>query len=229
MRVNIYQLKEDSNVKFMDYDFTQSRGGIDPADYRCVFRGHIEGDSLEDVYAALNGDHPGTYQGHSLSVSDVVETVDGNGSEFHFCDAVGWKNVPFDSSQCAEMEGLRVLMLQPHQPPVETRVMDDLDHWQRAVSDHGEDALMEVTYPFEDNCVVVGNEEAKLNGMEGNRRVEGSVYAGPIFLVGDNGEGEFCSLTDDQIEHYAERFTEPEVIPQEEVQADSGFFLFGFD
>ena len=44
------------------------------------------------------------------------------------------------------MEGLRVLMIEPNCPPVETRVRDKLKDWQRAVSEAGEESLMEVTY-----------------------------------------------------------------------------------
>ena len=53
-----------------------------------------------------------------------------------------------------------------------------------------------------------------------------SVYAGTIFLVGDNGDGNFCDLTDEQVETYSNLFAEPEEILDEEVQADSGFFFY---
>jgi hypothetical protein len=86
---------------------------------------------------------------------------------------------------------------------------------QRAVG-----GLIEVTYPFEDNAVIVGNEEAKLISMEGNRRIAGQVYAGPLFIIGDDGEGGFCSLTDEQVAEYTGQFAVPEGITMEEVQAD---------
>lgn len=142
-------------------------------------------------------DHPGTYQGHSLSVSDIVEVIgDSEDVEVgrYFVDSVGFKKVDFDSTQCAEMDGLRMLMIQPHKTPVVTYVKDELDSLQMAVSDHCEDAYIEYTYPFDDDCMVLGNEEAKLNGMEGNRRLGNSIYAGPIFITRDNGVGGLCTL-----------------------------------
>lgn len=125
------------------------------------------------------------------------------------------------------MKGVRVLMIQPHRKPIETRVIDRLDCWQRAVSDHGEDALMEVISPFDDNAVVVCNEESKYNGMEGNRRLYGDVIAGPLFLVGDDGCGGFCDLTDRQIREYGEQFAEPEDISPEEVEKALRFDFYG--
>ena len=118
-------------------------------------------------------------------------------------------------------------MIEPNCPPVETRVRDKLKDWQRAVSEAGEESLMEVTYPYaNDGVVIVGDEEAKLKNRTGNRYIGASVYAGTIFLVGDNGDGNFCDLTNEQMETYSNLFAEPEEISDEEVQADSGFFFY---
>ena len=147
----------------------------------------------------------------------------------YFCDRFGFARLPedFSTDACAPMEGLRVLMIEPNCPPVETRVRDRLKDWQRAVSEAGEESLMEVTYPYaDDGVVIVGDEEAKLKNRTGNRYIGASVYAGTIFFVGDNGDGNFCDLTDEQVETYSNLFAEPEEISDEEVQADSGFFFY---
>ena len=104
----------------------------------------------------------------------------------------------------------------------------DLSSLQRAVSDHCEEAFIEYTYPFDDDCMILGNEEAKLCGMEGNRRLFGSVYAGPIFITRDNGEGDLCALTDEQVKTYGEMFAVPEDISPAEVQRDVGFTFYGW-
>ena len=88
---------------------------------------------------------------------------------------------------------------------------------------------MEITYPFDDTAVVVGNEEAKLIGMEGNRRFGESIYAGPLYIINDNGRGGFYNLRDSQIEKYSKMFEQPEEITEEEVQKDCGFRIFGFN
>lgn len=235
MRINIYQLdseKDENRVKFCNYDFTQKHGGVLPQSYKCVFHGDVDG-NLEDVFTLFNTpEHPGTYQGHSLSVSDVIEVVGENEKGItpgsYFTDSFGFKSIDFDSSRCAEMDGIRMLMIQPHRTPVVTYVKQDLSSLQRAVSDHCEEAFIEYTYPFDDDCMILGNEEAKLCGMEGNRRLFGSVYAGPIFITRDNGEGDLCALTDEQVKTYGEMFAVPEDISPAEVQRDVGFTFYGW-
>ena len=282
MRINIYQIdsdKDTNRVKFEGYEETLKYGGINPAIYKCVFHGDVDGD-LEAVYCTFNHpEHPGTFQGHSLSLSDIIEVVDtettpygiveylskdsdGNPyvdsrmfcdtqEEFddevwrcelnnedissvvlrndievgsYFVDHVGFKKIDeFDTTKCAEMDGLRMLMIQPHRTPIVTFVREDIDDLQRAVSDHGEDSRIQYTYPFDDDCMVLGNDDAKCIGMEGNRRFGESIYAGPIFITRDNHNSGLCSLTDEQVQKYSEMFAEPQDISQDEVQADMGF------
>lgn len=50
-----------------------------------------------------------------------------------------------------------------------------------------------------DGTLLVCNEESKLMGMDGNRRLNGDVIAGPFFVVGTDGEN-FRSLTDAEVE-----------------------------
>ena len=119
---------------------------------------------------------------------------------------------------------IKVLVLEPKKAPYVKEVRDTLDTWQDLV-----DGWIEITYPFDDDVVVVGNEEAKLVGMEGNRHINGAVYAGPIVLVGDTGYGDFRGLTDEEIAKYTEIFRTPENISDDEVQSDMGFMVFGFE
>lgn len=146
----------------------------------------------------------------------------------YFCDTFGFQKIEFDESLAQKADGLRVLEVRPCKPPFETRIPDTLESWQKAVSKYGEPSLMEITYPFEDNAVIVGNEEAKYNGMRGNRRLHNDVYCGQIFIVGDNN-GEFCDLTDEQIKKYSDMFAKPEDISEEEIVNATGFSIVGFN
>ena len=91
-------------------------------------------------------------------------------------------------------------------------VKDDLAALQRAVSDHCEESFIEYTYPFEDDCMILGE----------------SIYAGPIFITRDDGIGGLCSLTDEQVIKYSEMFAKPHDISPEEVQSDCGFTFYGW-
>lgn len=49
--------------------------------------------NLETIYLRFQQDFgvaPADYTGHSMSVSDIVETPDG---KFWFCDSMGWREV----------------------------------------------------------------------------------------------------------------------------------------
>ena len=121
------------------------------------------------------------------------------------------------------MSGYRVVYVEPGKPAVEKEIGSKLEDLQEAVG-----GLIECIYSHRDGTLIVANDEAKLLGMEGNRRLDGdSIIAGPFFVCGDTGE-DFRSLTDAEVDKYMERFAEPEDITDEEVQRDTGFaFFFG--
>ena len=78
MRINVYQIDGEDNarIKFENYKRTLELGGVDPSKYKCVFHGYVNAKTADDVYNIFNGfrdSNIGTYQGHSLSISDVVE------------------------------------------------------------------------------------------------------------------------------------------------------------
>ena len=224
MKIKVYQIDrdhDDKNLMFMGYDFTMSHGGIDPSDYKCVFDGNVECSDLEEVFTLCNEDHPIGYTGHSLSVSDIVD-VEGDGC--YFCDRVGFKKLDdFDASAVEPIEGKRMLVIEPHKAPYEMIIPDKLEALQQAVR-----GMIEATYPFEDNAFIFSNEEAKLIGMEGNRRLNGEIYAGPMLIVGDDGVGGTMDLTDEQIAKYTKMFEQPEDISPEEVESSAGFGIYGF-
>ena len=56
-------------------------------------------------------------------------------------------------------------------------------------------------FRFMDGCLAIINDEGKYNGMEPNRRYKDDIICGPFFICGNGGEGNFTSLTDEQIEY----------------------------
>ena len=52
------------------------------------------GTTLEDIYRTFNVDHPADFKGHSLSVSDVVVLHQNGQDTAHYCDSVGFQQVP---------------------------------------------------------------------------------------------------------------------------------------
>ena len=96
MKIKIYQINLDRDEKrlaFMHLEFARTitgNSGIDSSLYDKVYEGDVECDNLEEVYTLFNLDHPAGFAGHSLSVSDVVELYNRNGSEFWYLDEEGF-------------------------------------------------------------------------------------------------------------------------------------------
>ena len=116
---------------------------------------------------------------------------------------------------------LTVVMVEPHKEPYVTEIADKLSALQKAVGGYRE------VVGNGDGTLLVCNEEGKLKGLEGNRRIGdgSSIIAGSFFIVGDDGE-DFRSLTESEAARYMERFAEPENISPEEVEADTGFIFY---
>lgn len=110
---------------------------------------------------------------------------------------------------------LAVVFVEPHKKPVIRKLRNEYEDISHAVG-----GLIEHIYQ-EDGTILVANEESKLLGMEGNRRIHDgkSILAGPFFVVGDDGE-DYRSLTETEIKKYMERFDEIEEITPEEVADD---------
>jgi hypothetical protein len=218
VHIKIYQInseRDPGRAKFMGLNSVKD---INPASYDEVFSGDVDCKNLEDVFTMLNTRGHPLHRGHSLSVSDVVLTEDGA----YFCDTIGFKYIGFDENKSHKPDGLlKIVYVEPNRPPFVSEVGDDLKSLQRAVMGHIEPIYLG------DGTILVGNEEAKLMGMEGNRRVGDSIIAGPFFIMGEDGE-DFRSLTDEEAQRYMERFAQPEQISHWEVQKDMGFSMHFF-
>ena len=104
MDIKIYQINDTRDVdriRFLGLDSLPAFQGnqeINSRIYDIVYQGNVEARDLEDVYRMFNTERPQEFNGHSLSVSDVVEVVEGPGMApgFYFCDCIGFQRVEFD-------------------------------------------------------------------------------------------------------------------------------------
>ena len=104
----IHQLKPDVDVmmKFIGYDELSERFGVpDPENYRVVYDGQLQTNDLNAIYEKFNLDHPAGYEGHSLSMSDVIELYDQDGSNFHYVDRFGFKEIDFQPPEQELQQG----------------------------------------------------------------------------------------------------------------------------
>jgi len=107
--IRIWQLKANADIglKFIGYAEACKRyGETDPMNYTPVWEGQLDTNDLETIYAQFNLNHPAGFEGHSLSMSDVVELYDDSGSEFHYCDRMGFTEIPFQPPQQTRQQNL---------------------------------------------------------------------------------------------------------------------------
>lgn len=104
---------------------------------------------------------------------------------------------------------LRVVIVEPGQYAREAEIDNTLEAEQAVVG-----GLIDVICPWPDDkaCLIL-NDEGKLIPLEPNRDLPEykDVVFGTFFICGDGGE-DFCSLTDEQVQRYLERFRQPEII-----------------
>ena len=96
---SIYQLKggsETLDYRFEPLDSIHRNGlSVKPENYELVYEAPLTAkDDLESIYTRFNVDRPVDFTGHSLSVSDIVVLHQGGKDAAHYCDRVGFSEVP---------------------------------------------------------------------------------------------------------------------------------------
>ena len=117
----IWQLRSGSDTVrrlFMCYDYLLRHGQqVDLSLYEQKYRDRLNpGDTLDNIYDRFNLNHPKDFQGHSLSVSDlIVERKAGNVSIF-YVDSFGFKDVTH------EVKSPEVVMTEQRKPSIRQRL-----------------------------------------------------------------------------------------------------------
>lgn len=98
---------------------------------------------------------------------------------------------------------INVLIVEPNELPYEKEIPNTLEAKQEIVGGY-----IEVTSLLNDDSVsIICNEEGKIDGLPLNRDIGYDIIAGTFIIAGDDHEnGEFTSLTDNQIKKYKEIF-----------------------
>ena len=114
---------------------------------------------------------------------------------------------------------ITVLMVEPGKYPKVTTLKDDLDSLQKAVSIGADyQGLIEFVSLGNGDCIMC-NEEGKLIGLDGNRRLGDDILVGVFYIMSENEDGELISLSEKKIKRYTELFWEPETFDRTEIEA----------
>ena len=98
----IYQVKRDDpgNVRFMNTDWMQSHvKAIERGSYDLIYTAPLTATGstdakLEAIFEQFNLHRPVDYHSPSLSVSDIVAIKQNGVVSYHYCDSVGFKELP---------------------------------------------------------------------------------------------------------------------------------------
>ena len=115
------------------------------------------------------------------------------------------------------------LKIEVGEPPEIKEISNELSSLQYEVG-----GLIECVY-LDDDSIAVVNEEGKLNGMEPNRKLGADIICGPFFICGDTLDGDFASLSEEQIQKYSEKFAEIQAFTGEEPELEPRIEVIGFD
>ena len=113
---------------------------------------------------------------------------------------------------------IKVLMVEPGKHPKVTTLKNDLDSLQKAVSIGADyQGLIEIISIGNGDCLL-WNEEGKLIGLEGNRRVGDDIIVGVFYIMEEDNEGNLVSLSERKIKHYTKLFWEPETFDRADIE-----------
>ena len=107
---------------------------------------------------------------------------------------------------------IRVLKVSPHEYPTEYILKNTLEAMQEAVG-----GCIDIIGLDYHTCILL-NDEGKLIGLEGNRRIGDDIVVGDFFVCGTDKEGNLTSLSNKDLELYSNIFYEPEEFTEEEIE-----------
>ena len=99
----IYQLADTAGtvpLLFMGMDWLEQKGTpVEKSNYTALYTGDMPTSEtsmgvLEQIYVNFNLQRPADFTGHSLSVSDIVALKQEGVVSYHYCDNIGFKELP---------------------------------------------------------------------------------------------------------------------------------------
>ena len=199
MRIRIFQPKSASSI--------ESRN---PEGYNLVYGGKVEFKSIDDIVSICNSEfsQPPGFCGETVTSGNIIEICDESPLKgIYLLNENGYDAINFDPEMTDKSNTMTVLILEPLKKPYTAEIKNDYKGLQSVVG-----GLIEPVY-FEpaNDAVIFCNEEFLLNGSFPNRIVGGICIHGTFCITGnginDYGEQDSCSLTNEQINKYTERFS----------------------
>ena len=101
---------------------------------------------------------------------------------------------------------ITVLIVEPGKPPELSHIPNDHKAWQKIVGGYIAAAM-----PFEENVVILHNDDGIALNLPPNRRINGQIVPGTFIIAGQDDGGELLSFTPEQVEQYSSLFAVPDI------------------
>ena len=118
---------------------------------------------------------------------------------------------------------LKVLKVKPHEHPEVYMLKNTLEAMQEAVGGYID------IVGLDDNVCILLNDEGKLIGLEGNRRIGSDIIVGDFFVCGSDEEENLTSLKEDDLIAYTMLFYEPQEFTKEEIEETAVIEFYTFE
>lgn len=147
-----------------------------------------------------------------IASADVAELSDETIKQYEYIFSLADERKKYLEEQQANK--ISVLRVAPGQYPEVIEIDNTLEALQEQVGGY-----IETVYPFEDDAVIICNEEGKMIGlplnraiyaMAGNEKTMTEIIAGSFLIAGVGEEGDFTSLSSELTEKYEKMFHNPE-------------------
>lgn len=219
-KVKIYQIKdfEKCNYVFRSYDKALEHG-FNPQDYKIVYECEREDNyTFDNCFSEFNINRPEDFEGHSLSVSDVV-CIDG---KFAYCDDCGWEELDESTSSMFELNTYiennytpKVMIVHANSIMIQVDILPNnkllnLNYMQKVVGGHIE--FVHIPLLEEHGIDMICNDDGLLLNMEpsvmvfdGDKLLE--TIVGNVLFVKNQGE-DVTGLDEEQViflEHLFEK------------------------
>ena len=138
---------------------------------------------------------------------------------FYFCDTDHFEHINFDPALTHKPDGLLRVVVESGGMVYETGMADSVESMLKAIG-----GKFKVSMPFEDDSVALISKDSVITDLKGKLYTGDDLFVEPLIIVGNDGNGGFCSITDDQVQQYLEMFRQPEHTESEDMDetADSG-------